>query len=63
MGLIDIIKGNQNKTEINQLDAAELQLALLILKQSTVRGEQVEIFYNMVIKLQNQYLELTKNQK
>jgi len=30
------------------------------LKVTTLVGEQVEMFYNLIIKLQNQYLELQK---
>jgi hypothetical protein len=38
----------------------ELEVLLSLIKVSTFLGEDVEIIYNMVIKLQNQYLEQTK---
>jgi hypothetical protein len=50
----------QNKTQvsdINKLNMQELEFLLIILKQSSLVGDQVEMFYNMVVKLQNQYLE------
>lgn len=65
MGLIDqMIKGVSSKKEDpNQLNTQEIQLVLSLLKLSTVKGEQVETFYNAVIKLQNQYLNLPQDQK
>jgi hypothetical protein len=41
----------------NQLTGPELDFLLRTLKTCTLKGEQVEMFYNMVIKLQNQYLD------
>jgi len=41
----------------NHLTGPELDFLLRTLKTCTLKGEQVEMFYNMVIKLQNQYLE------
>jgi hypothetical protein len=43
-----------------QLNAKELEVLLSLIKASTFLGEDVEAIYNMVIKLQNQYLEQTK---
>jgi len=54
----------QNKTQvsdINKLNMQELEFLLNILRQSSLVGDQVEMFYNMVVKLQNQYLEQQKN--
>jgi hypothetical protein len=44
----------------SQLNAKELEVLLSLIKVSTFLGEDVEAIYNMVIKLQNQYLEQTK---
>jgi hypothetical protein len=41
----------------NQLTGPELDFLLRTLKTCTLKGDQVEMFYNAVIKLQNQYLE------
>jgi hypothetical protein len=43
-----------------QLNAKELEVLLSLIKASTFLGEDVEVIYNMVIKLQNQYLEQIK---
>ena len=43
-----------------QLNAKELEVLLSLIKASTFLGEDVEVIYNMVIKLQNQYLEQTQ---
>ena len=44
----------------NQLTAQELVFLLDALKRTTFVGEQVETMFNTVLKLQNQYLEQTK---
>lgn len=41
----------------NKLTGPEIDFLLRTLKTCTLRGEQVELFYNMIIKLQNQYLD------
>lgn len=46
-------------TEPNKLSVEEIEFLLNSLKTVTIVGEQVEMFYNLVIKLQNQYVEQT----
>lgn len=41
----------------NQLNSPELDFLLRLLKTATLTGDQVEVFYNLVVKLQNQYIE------
>lgn len=61
MALVDLIKKNSEKNiNPNQLNTQELQLVLSLLRQSNIKGEQVEIFYNLVLKLQNQFVSLSK---
>jgi hypothetical protein len=60
MGLVDKLVKQQSKSDPNQLNASELQLVLSLLKQSSIKGEQVELFYNLVLKLQNQFISLSK---
>ena len=43
----------------DELNPQELASLLEILKRATFMGEQVEIVYNMVLKLQNQYTKQT----
>jgi hypothetical protein len=64
----NVVIENQNNNNIkqekslspSQLNAKELEVLLSLIKTSTFLGEDVEIIYNMVVKLQNQYLEQTK---
>jgi len=63
MALLDIIKkSTEPAIDPNKLNSQELQLALQLLKEVSIKGEQVQVFYNLVVKLQNQYLEQS-NQK
>lgn len=48
------------KIDINKLSKEELELLLALIKRSQFLGEHVEIIYNMVVKIQNQYLEGSK---
>tara|TARA_R110000868_G_scaffold218215_2_gene468421 strand:+ start:274 stop:486 length:213 start_codon:yes stop_codon:yes gene_type:complete len=41
----------------NQLTYKEIEVLLSLIKRSNFLGEDIEPLYNMVIKLQNQYLE------
>ena len=45
---------------LSQLNTKELEIILSLIKRSTFLGEDIEILYNMIIKLQNQYIEQTK---
>lgn len=63
MGIINKTTSQNNKPRVldnNQLTTQELEFLLNTLKQTMIMGEHVEMFYNLVIKLQNQYLEQTK---
>jgi len=62
MGLIDKVKpqqtqNNTNPAPQNELNVKELEFLLLLIKQSDFKGEDVELIYNTVLKLQNQYLK------
>ena len=62
MGIIDKIK-QQNIAPVpkDELNVRELEFLLLLIKTNVFRGEDVELVYNTVLKLQNQYVE--KQQK
>ena len=62
MSLIDKKEKTPNITSISQqdLNAEELKFLLLLIKQSTFIGEDVEKVYNTTLKLQNQYLKQNK---
>lgn len=63
-----LVNGEQAKTPFkhtapiseNDLSLSELEFLISTLKDIDLKGHQVEIFYNMVIKLQNQYIEKSK---
>ena len=68
MGLLDKIKqqkGIQNASlmdttltlDSDQLSIQELEFLLLMLKQSTFKGEMIETMYSLVMKLQSQYMK------
>ena len=68
MGLLDKIKqqkGIQNTPlrdtvltlDSDQLDIQELEFLLSVIKQSTFKGEMIEVMYNLVMKLQSQYMK------
>lgn len=40
----------------NDLSRAELELLLKILGDATLKGREVEVFYHMILKIQNQYI-------
>lgn len=61
MSIINKIAGVTKKDQDpNKLTQQELEYLLNTLKNTTLIGDQVEVFYNLVIKLQNQFIELQK---
>ncbi len=62
MGIIDKLSNAISTPPVNenQLTPEEIEFLLNALKTTTIMGEHVEMFYNMVVKLQNQYIEQTK---
>ena len=45
----------------NNLSKIEIAFILNVLKNTTFKGDNIELLYNLVIKLQKQYTELDKN--
>lgn len=60
MGLIS--KGRKKTTEDLDLTAAELNILLQLIKNSTFSGDTIEVLYNLIIKLQKKY-DLNKDKK
>ena len=63
MGLINKLLGTENSStpqDTTKLTKEELEFLLVTLKTTTLNGDQVEAFYNLVVKLQNQYIQLQK---
>lgn len=65
MGLMDKLKNNQinNPTLFSKdsLDKNEIALILNLIKNSPFKGGDIELIYNLVIKLQNQFSKLEDN--
>jgi hypothetical protein len=47
----------EKQVDTNQLSQQELEYLLTLLKNVNIRGEHVEMFYELVLKLQKQYLD------
>ena len=56
--LKDIVNKHDKKLDLTEEETIFL---LSTLKTSTFKGSQVEILYNIALKLQNHYNNLTKN--
>ena len=59
MSILDRIKPPQPESQTKSefvLDKHEIELLLILIKNSTFVGEQVEDLYSTVYKLQQQYL-------
>ena len=57
----NIVVNNEMSPKVdNYLNQKEIEVLLSLIKRSTFLGEDIESLYNLVIKLQNQYIEQTK---
>lgn len=52
-----VVNSQVTSQSSNQLNTKEIEVLLSLIKRSNFLGEDIEPLYNMVIKLQNQYLE------
>lgn len=57
MSIIDRLKSQSKQESAAQLTKQEIEFVLTIFKDVSIRGDQVEIFYNIILKLQEQYLK------
>jgi len=71
MALRDYVKKKQpgkpipQKEELpkNSLDKTELSIILNLIKETSFKGDDIEIMYNLILKLQDQYFTLEKLEK
>lgn len=47
-----------SQVSMNDLSIQELEILLIALKECTIKGAQIEMFYNLVLKLQNKYMSI-----
>jgi hypothetical protein len=59
MSLLNKIAG-KTQEDPNALTKQEIEFLLVLIKQSSFQGESLESLYNLVLKLQQQYLSLDK---
>jgi hypothetical protein len=64
MGILQNFNNNDTKSVSQKeadfsLNKQEIELVLLLIKDCTFKGEQLENLYNVVYKLQQQYLQQT----
>jgi hypothetical protein len=61
--LLDILKSKTTSevvtAPINHLTTSEIEFLLILIKNSSFKGEQLELVYTTAVKLQSQYLQLT----
>ena len=57
MSIIDKLKSQPKSEPASQLSKQEIEFLMILLKDVSVRGDQVETFYNIILKLQEQYLK------
>jgi len=57
MSILDKLRATTQSEPVSQLTKQEIEFLLMLLKDVSIRGEQVETFYNIILKLQEQYLK------
>ena len=51
---------NNTPTQSSELELPELEFLLKMLGTADLKGHQVEMFYNLIIKLQNAFVQKNK---
>ena len=54
---MSILNRGEKAVDLNKLNKQELETLLIIIKNTTITGAQVELFYNLIVKLQNQHTQ------
>jgi hypothetical protein len=54
------VQDNTTPTQSSELELSELEFLLKMLSNADLKGHQVEMFYNLIIKLQNNFLQKNK---
>jgi hypothetical protein len=60
----NLVVANDNTTQqpqntpvpYSEFSIQELEILLIALKECNLKGSQIELFYNLVLKIQNKYL-------
>ena len=54
------VQDNTTPTQSSELELSELEFLLKMLSNADLKGHQVEMFYNLIVKLQNNFLQKNK---
>lgn len=57
---INLPSQSSSNNQSDELNKLELEYLLDLLKNTDLKGYQIELFYNLALKLQNQYLKKSK---
>lgn len=60
MGLLDRVQPQKPQLPKDNLEKKEIEFILNTIKDSTFKGEDLDMLYKVVVKLQNQYVKLDK---
>jgi hypothetical protein len=56
-----VVSTNDNQLQnipipVSEFSLQELEILLIALRECNLKGSQIELFYNLVLKIQNKYL-------
>ena len=56
-----VVTNNDNQLQnipipVSEFSLQELEILLIALRECNLKGSQIELFYNLVLKVQNKYL-------
>lgn len=56
-----VVSNNDNQLQnipipVSEFSLQELEILLIALRECNLKGSQIELFYNLVLKVQNKYL-------
>ena len=56
-----VVTNNDNQLQnipipVSEFSLQELEILLIALRECNLKGSQIELFYNLVLKIQNKYL-------
>ena len=60
MGLMEKIVSKSTSSTANKLTAEEYEFLFVLIRNSTFKGENLELIYNLTLKLQEEYINHNK---
>jgi hypothetical protein len=64
MALVDKLSksGTKETPQVPELSVQEYEFLFSLIKNSTFKGDQLEFLYNVILKLQTQYLKVKESE-